>query len=149
MFRLQHALTLGLLLPPAAGCGGAKGPLRVPVVGTVMLDDAPLSAAVVEFFPVSQVAGNGGHGRTGSSGRYEVATWQGKKGLPPGDYRVTIEKRVMPDGSDFPFDSDDWPDKSVTRQILPAKYAARQNSVLKVTVTEESADCDFALESDD
>ncbi|MCH2115708.1 MAG: carboxypeptidase-like regulatory domain-containing protein [Pirellulales bacterium] len=147
MFRLQHTLTLVLLLLPAAGCGDAKGPLRVPVVGTVTLDGAPLSAAVLEFFPLSQVAGNGGHGRTGSSGRYEVATWQGKEGLPPGDYLVTIEKRVMPDGSDFPFDSDDWPDKSVTRQILPAKYAAAKKSELKVTVAEDKPVYDLILES--
>ena len=147
MFHCRYALTLVLLVPLAVGCGGPKGPLRVPVVGAVTLDGAPLAAAVVQFFPISKVAGSGGHGRTGSSGYYEITTWQGKEGLPPGDYLVTIEKRVMPDGSDFPFDSNDWPAKSETRQILPAEYANPQDSVLKATVTEESVEYDFALES--
>jgi len=147
MFHRQYTLTLVLLVPLAVGCGDAKGPLRVPVVGTVTLDGNPLSAAVVKYLPISRVAGNGGYGRTGSSGRYEVATWQGKEGLPPGDYLVTIEKQVMPDGSDFPYDSNDWPAKSETHQILPAKYAAPKDSVLKATVTEASAKYSFALES--
>jgi hypothetical protein len=146
MNRFAVILALVLPMPLVAGCG-SKGPLRVPVKGTVTLDGTPLAAAVVKYVPISQVAGNGGHGRTGSKGYYKVVTYQGKKGLPPGDYLVTIEKRVMPDGSDYPFHADQWPDVSVTRQILPAKYASPRNSVLKPTVTKSTAKYDFPLES--
>ena len=148
MNRLAVAIALLLPIAMAAGCG-SKGPLRVPVRGTVTLDGKPLSAAVVQYFPLGRVAGSGGGGRTGSKGRYQIVSPQGKKGLPPGDYLVTIEKRVMPDGSDYPFDADEWPDPSVTRQILPAKYASPRNSVLKPTVTESGANYDFPLKSSD
>ena len=148
MNRLTVAIALLLPIAMAAGCG-SKGPLRVSVRGTVTLDGKPLSAAVVQYFPISQVAGNGGHGRTDSNGRYQIVTPQGKKGLPPGDYLVPIEKRVMPDGSDYPCDADQWPDPSVTRQILPAQYASRQKAALKPTVTESAAKYDFPLKSSD
>lgn len=148
MNRLAVVIALLLPIAMAAGCG-SKGLLRVPVRGTVTLDGKPLSAAVVQYFPINQVAGSGGSGRTGSKGHYQIVTPQGKKGLPPGDYLVTIEKRVMPDGSDYPFDADEWPDLSVTREILPTQYASRQKSALKPTVTESAAKYDFPLKSSD
>ena len=146
MSYCRFTLVFVFLIPQVLGCGGPKGPLRVPVEGTVTIDGAPLTAAVVEYIPISQVAGNGGHGRTDSSGWYEVTTWQGKEGLPPGDYKVVIEKRVMPDGSDFPFHADEWPRKDETRQILPGRFAGRKESELKATVTEEEAEYNFALD---
>ena len=146
MFRYACTFAVVLLLLHTSGCG-SKGPLRVPVTGTVTLDGSELNAAVLEFIPTGRVAGSGGTGRTGRDGRYEITTWQGKEGLPPGEYRVMIEKRVMPDGSDFPFDGDQWPDAQGLRQVLPKKYASRKDTVLKTTVTEEEAQYDFALNS--
>ncbi len=40
-----------------AGCGGSDGPIRVPITGTVTLDDSPLLAGVIRFVPTGEVCG--------------------------------------------------------------------------------------------
>ena len=40
-----------------AGCGGSDGPIRVPIAGTVTLDDSPLLTGVIRFVPTGEDGG--------------------------------------------------------------------------------------------
>jgi len=81
----------GLIVLLAAGCGSKDG--LVPVAGVVELDGAPLERSAVTFVPVDATAGPGGMAITDSSGRFAVYSPQGKKGMPPGSYKVTVSRR--------------------------------------------------------
>src|SRR5262249_49904716 len=85
-------LCLGL-----AGCGGDE----IRVTGTVkQTDGTPLSGALVTFYPASQTTpGLGGSGQTGAGGQYVITGNRGEKGLAPGEYTITISRRLRPDGS--------------------------------------------------
>ena len=136
-----------LLLLTTNGCRDANVPELVPVGGTVTRDGEPLSGALVEFLPLGDIPGNGGGGRTSAAGRYQLQTGQGHHGIPAGEYKVVIIKLVMPDGSDFPTDSDVPPIESAARQVLPARYSERDLTELRANVAAETQTHDFALES--
>lgn len=85
--RLSCGLVL-LVLVTAAGCGQSSG--LVPVTGTVMLDGSPLDRARVVFHPQPGVKGNGGDGVTDQTGRFLLRSPQGRKGIFPGDYTVSV-----------------------------------------------------------
>jgi len=136
-----------LLLLTTNGCRDASVPELVPVGGTVTLDGKPLSGALVEFLPLGDIPGNGGGGRTSAEGRYQLQTGQGHHGIPAGEYKVVIIKLVMPDGSDFPADSDVPPIDSSAQQVLSARYSERDLTELRAIVAAETHTLDFALES--
>ena len=68
----------------AIGCGSNDG--RLPVSGTVTIDGAPLDGGAINFQPLP---GSGGHSSGGSvqGGKFRIPA---DRGLPPGDYRITI-----------------------------------------------------------
>jgi len=134
----------------SAGCGGGAAdlPELVPAGGKVTLDGAPLAGAQVTFVPVGTTRGNDVNGYSDEAGRYELESRHGA-GAPVGEYRVVITKLVMPDGSDFPVDSDVPPMDSPARQILPPQYSDFDQTVLKATVPQGGSHrLDFALEAD-
>ena len=135
------------LVPLLVGCGGSnyEGPRLCPVEGTVTLAGKPLSGVTLQFVPIGSTAGSGATGYTGQDGKYQLVSTRGFPGTPAGDYRVVAKKLVMPDGSDFPADSMVGPMDSPARQVLPSKYSARGNTVLKVTVIEGPNVFDFPL----
>lgn len=140
-----------LLLCPlalaAAGCSKPTGPPLVSVGGTVTLDSKPLSGAQVAFVPTGSTPGQDARGYTDKEGRYKVISRHGT-GAPVGQYRVAISKLVMPDGSDFPLDSDVGPADSPARETLPPRYQDLQQTVLTATVPEGGTDkLDFALKT--
>ena len=75
----------------AAGCGRSDG--LVPVDGTVKLDGAAISGALVTFHAESGVRGNGGSGMTDAAGRFALLSPQLRKGVFPGEYRITVTCR--------------------------------------------------------
>jgi hypothetical protein len=129
-------LTAGLL-----GCGGSSG--RVPVTGTVTLNDQLLADAMVTFYPEGDTAGLGGGARTGPDGKYTLIAAQGGDGLPPGEYTVVISRLLRPDGTPLPPDVP--PIESNARETLPAVYSSRDASKLKRTVKKDTTSYDFAL----
>ena len=137
-----------LLLLTTNGCRDANVPDLVPVGGTVRLDGEPLSGALVEFHPRGDIPGNGGGGRTNGDGKYQLQTGQGHHGIPMGEYQVVIIKLVMPDGSDFPVDSDVPPIESSAKQVLPARYSDGDLTELRANVVAETETLDFSLESE-
>ncbi len=70
-----------------------------------------------------------------------------RAGVPVGEYRVTIIKLEMPDGSDFPANSDIAPMDSPARQILDDRYSDDRQTILTATVPVGGDEIDFPLES--
>lgn len=132
---MRHLFGTGLLaaLLAATGCGD-KGDTDglVPVAGTILVDDQPAANAAVAFFPTGDTKGNGGIGATDANGRYEITTPQGKKGLVPGKYKVTVSRRLNADGS-LP-DPNIPPIESRAIETLPTKYHDKEKTELNVTI---------------
>jgi hypothetical protein len=146
---LGMSLLLSGLLLPAAGCRGRDPNLAplVPAGGTVTLDGKPLAAAQVTFIPAGSTKGNGASGQTDQAGRYQLESNHGR-GAVAGQYRVTIAKLVMPDGSAYSPALGVGPIDSPARQVLLPCYNDPQQSRLTATVTEGGSDkLDFALKS--
>lgn len=138
-------LLAGLL--GVVGCGGGSGAEGyVPVSGNIKVDDQTASNAEVTFIPQGNTPGNGGTGVTDSTGRYEISSPQGKKGLPPGKYKVTVSRRLNPDGS--PPDPNTPPIESNARETLPPKYVDREKTELTANISEgDKRSFDFSLAS--
>ena len=131
-------------------CGCSKDPNQpalVPLSGQVTLDDQPLAGAEVSYVPVGATKGAGSTGRTNADGVYQLTAVRGGAGVVPGEYRVAISKRVMPDGSDFPADSKVPPIESPARQLLAPEYSDPQRSRLRATVPADGGTKDFHLKT--
>lgn len=143
------AACLGLLLI-AGGCGrGEGGPPLVPAEGVVTLDGKPLANADVMFIPQEGTPGQALFGRTDAEGRFRVGTPDGKRqGAAVGRYKVTIQKLVKPDGSDFIPDPNAGPmDTGGFRELLPPRYANEAETQLTADVPPEgSRELRFALQ---
>ena len=79
---------------------------------------------------VGDTRGGGAFGRADASGVYRLVNPQGKEGVAEGEFKVTISKRIMPDGKDVPEDD----------MTPPIDSPARENS-LRLTV-EAQLQCD-------
>ncbi len=141
--RLVTAGTLLLGLLTVVGCGGGHG--LTPVTGIVTLDGKPGDGASVAFIPAAGTPGNGGTALADQTGRYEIRTPQGKKGLPPGQYKVTVSYRRNPDGS-VP-DPNVPPIESKAVEWLPAKYTDATKTELTATVASEAKSFDYTLQT--
>lgn len=135
-------LTLSILA--LTGCGGdPKGPELVPVRGVVKWKGSPLAGAKLTFIPMGDTQGNGGSAVTNAEGAYEVTYVRGGEGLPVGQYKVAISKRVMPDGSAPP---EDVPEiESPARETLPASISSQEQTRVTRTVAAGGAPVDFTL----
>jgi|SRR5947209_409262 len=127
------------------GCHSAD-PSLVPVSGTVALDGQPLANATVTFIPKDGTPGFGGVGRTDAAGKYKLlGSRDDAPGVPPGEYRVVIGKRLMPDGSEVPADDKTPPMNSPARESLPGEYSSMSASSLGASVQPGVGPIDFAL----
>jgi hypothetical protein len=111
----------------AAGCGGP-----VTVKGTVTLDGQPLEGATVMFIPVNEWVG--ANAVTDADGRFTLIGTKAD-GLMPGEYKVTVSKKVWPPGMKEP-----PPEKlsipMVEKKIesLPKAYTMPEATPLRQTV---------------
>ncbi len=142
--RRASMLLLTVAVAALAGCGGGTDGL-VPATGTITVDNKPGAGAVVEFVPKPGTPGNGGTAFADDSGRYEIATPQGKKGLAPGEYKVVVSYRRNADGS-AP-DPTVPPIESSASEWLPKKYSDREATQLNATVTADAKPHDFAVQT--
>ncbi len=132
------ALVLSLLVGCTGG-GGPKPPELAPVEGTITMDDKPLAEASVMF-------GNGATGETDANGHYVLMGHGGKKGCPPGDYRVVVEKWLKADGSVYR-SADMSPMDAGATQKIPPKYSDMEKTELKAKVAAGGGKFDFPLKS--
>lgn len=131
------------------GCGSPsdeksyQGKL-VPITGTLTLDGKPLAEAKVNFsMPDKPPDGfAGATGITDSNGKYMLRTGAAA-GVPPGRYRVTLERWATPDGSPFKEDPENGIDtlqaqmSGRLKQLIPEKYNDPSQAQFTVTVAED------------
>jgi hypothetical protein len=130
-----------LLGVPIAGCGDASGVgPTFPVSGKVTLNGAPLTAAsTIVLFKPDTAKGNTSPveptGTVDADGNYTLTT-KGKKGAPPGWYKVIVTAReeAPPVHPKTP-----KPHRPVSKSLLPAKYGQGQTSGLSIEVVEDPA----------
>jgi hypothetical protein len=115
------------------------------VTGTITVDGSPGAGAMVAFIPQAGTPGNGGTAIADKTGKFEITNPQGKKGLLPGQYKVTVSLRRNPDGS-AP-DPNVPPIEAQARETLPPKYSDRQKTELTATVTAEVKVHDFTVQT--
>jgi hypothetical protein len=140
-------LIVGLVATAIIGCGArdTDSLRRVPVSGTITLDGKPLGNTEVTFIPTGNTKGRGATGFTTAEGRFELSVSNGRPGVPAGEYRVVLNKLVMPDGSDFPLNSPVPPIESPARELLPACYSNAESTTLTAMVPEGGSTIDFSL----
>jgi hypothetical protein len=148
---IQHYPNVAVLLlfMAIAGCGDAPaGPPLVPAEGVITFNGSPLAAADLIFVPQGETKGQGGVGRTDSSGRFKLISHDRKHdGIPAGSYRVVINKLVKPDGTDFVPDRNAGPmDTGGFREVLPPTYSDMGLTTLQATIpVEGTKDLNFKL----
>ena len=150
----MHRLATLLMLVIAAsvtGCSSAPpGPPLVPAEGVVLLDGKPLSGADLVFQPQGETKGQAGYGRTDAAGKFALTTPDMKhKGVAVGSYRITINKLVKPDGSDFVPDPKSGPeDTGGFKPLLPPAYSDMDKTRLSIEIPPGGKkDAEFKLNS--
>lgn len=133
------------------GCGGAEEeldrPATQPVTGVVTLGGKPVAGAQVQFY--STAGGEAAHnafGRTDPEGRYNLTTFENDDGAVAGSYIVTVKKFDTPPPPQeeqevsmenyVPPTAQSQAAEAPPKNELPAQYANRQSTPLKVTVNE-------------
>jgi acetylornithine deacetylase/succinyl-diaminopimelate desuccinylase-like protein len=146
--RRMMGCSLFIVYAAIVGCGGGGGDAVsiVPVAGTIKVDEQPAANVTVNYFPDGKTEGNGGTSSTDSTGRYEIMNPQGKKGLIPGEYKVTLSLRLNKDGS--PADPNVMPIESQAIETLAPKYTDRSKTELKIRVAaDDKRSMDFSIKS--
>jgi hypothetical protein len=149
----ERGWLLPLLLAAAAVAGCDRSGGLVPVVGTVTLDGAPLEAAVVMFHPQPGVKGNGGGATSKPDGTFVMLSPQGKKGIFPGDYSITVSCRKLSAKAEQQVE--EAKASGVTpmvadgemKEMVPKAYAKPETSPLRVTVGATGADVPVEIDS--
>lgn len=128
------------LLVATVGCGGG---LPSHVSGTVTLDGRPLTTGLVTFLPAA--TGAVAYGPITADGRYAIKTGS-KQGLEPGDYVVTVAANAPPPAAPPPSGGPTYAEP-ILPLITPRRYADRQSTPLRATVTTGNQTLDFQLSS--
>ena len=146
---LFFAAAVTMLSLIGCGGGGSDLPELIPVQGTILLDDKPVSGATVSFAPVGE--GNVVTGVTDAEGKYELIYSNENKGIPEGSYRVSVAygefwEPTYPDGFDEESASEAEKAKYTTPPVeIPARYSGEDTS-LEAEVKQGNSDpIDFKL----
>lgn len=114
-----------------AGCGPANRLDTVPATGVVTLDGEPIAGVAMTLVPQEGVKGRGGYAVTGEDGSYNFQVDPETEGVPPGAYRVLLQKYAMPDGSPIPTGVS-AADAGIVN-VLPPIYSDPEKSQVLVT----------------
>ncbi len=130
-----------VLLSLAAGCGGGAGVGKTyPVRGTITVNNEPLTAkTTVILFKPDAAKGNTSPfepaGTVNKAGQYTLST-NGRKGAPPGWYKVAVTATAPPDLDSKAGTRNHHP---MPRSLVAAKYGQPKTSDLAVEVVENPA----------
>src|SRR5262245_46693528 len=131
-------MRLWWILPAAvlwAGCSGYNGG-RVPAIGVVTLDGAPLGNVYVTFRPDDGEPGNGGFAITDADGRFEIQYPDTGKGLVPARYKVTVTPPPQAQGGGPPnVARNAQAKKSATPASYPSIYSSPESTPLRAAVS--------------
>ncbi|HEY1188199.1 MAG TPA: hypothetical protein VGE74_11110 [Gemmata sp.] len=122
------AVLVGALVT-AAGCGGASGPKKMDVSGSVQLDGQPLAEGDIVFIPEDKTAG--AEGGKIKDGKYKMQAREGKNKV-----EITAT-RVVP-GKKGPMGTED-----LLESIVPEKYNTK--STLSADVGSGKTEHNFDL----
>ena len=140
----QHRILVGLIFAvlgiSIVGCGDNKTHLSglVPAKGNVTYNGSPLEGASVIFIPddAATPQQRSAAGLTDSNGKFIVMTLQPDDGIFPGNYKVTVTKK-MPDRE---ITQEEHESRKSTGMVapkfidtLPAKYAKVESTPLSIT----------------
>jgi hypothetical protein len=127
-YGVLASLTAMLLI--IAGC--SDGPALVPVAGIVTLDGKPLEGATLSFVPLpGNPISTAGTDATGPAGNFKM-TYDGRSGLAPGKYAVSVSKSVdaTPSGKEispiFAKASFEKQLMGLTKETIPPQKLARE-----------------------
>jgi hypothetical protein len=136
--RLFLLISVSVAGIPALGCGDSSGVgPTFPVAGKVTLNDAPVTAkTTIVLFKPDASKGNASPfqptGTVDADGVYTLKT-EGKKGAPPGWYKVVVTAR-----EDSPTVHPNNPkDHPASKSLVPAKYGDATTSPFSVEVVEK------------
>jgi hypothetical protein len=116
-----------------AGCGGHGG--MAEVHGTVTFDDTPLETGAIRFVPVD--------GKTKTTGGV-IKNGQYAVQVPVGEMSVSISAPKII-GKVKLYDTPDSRERTVTEELLPAKY--NDQTELRLQVEPGGMEKDFVLQS--
>lgn len=94
--KLYPSLALvALAFAALTGCGGPGTP--VPVSGTITVKKKPEANLLIQFSSTAAIGGKtyAGSATSAEGGKFEIVGADGKPGLPPGDYFVTVVDRNL------------------------------------------------------
>jgi len=135
--------TLSLLVLILAGCSkSVNAPPAVAVTGSVTLKGKPVSHAIVQFIPTSD-GGQTGSAMTDDAGNYQLMSNKGQQGVPAGEYKVVITKKLGPDGKELPEGTS--PFSGGGKETMPNFYSSSEDTILSAKVSPGSATVDFSL----
>jgi hypothetical protein len=127
-----------------AGCGEATNPHLIPVSGTITMDGRPLVGASVTLVGDGATASEGGTGITDAAGKYEISHFRAGKGAVEGEYKVVINKMVLPDGSPIPMGTISAAELGI-RDMVPPRYGNYSSTMLKASVRKDAPPLDFMI----
>jgi len=147
MRLLFSAFFLGTLLALSLGCGEklpADLPKLYPTRLVIIQDDKPLEGASVHLLPKDTNSRWAAAGKTDSSGRVEFFTEGRYRGVPEGDYQVTVSKtftepsqfdKARPDDIDYAtWERMAAQEKRDSYHLVDPVYDSRKTSPLELTV---------------
>ena len=153
MKNLGYMLLLAVAFCSFVGCGKDDGCRKV--TGVVTVDGSPVEGATVTFYNQDS-NGPGGSGVTDAAGAYVLTSsisTEGGRGVPPGNYKVTIVKRekvVDPDEEAFEkgeITYDELQERKAKRgtyakveigaSLIPDRYMNINTTDLTATVTDD------------
>ncbi|RCS41322.1 carboxypeptidase regulatory-like domain-containing protein [Bremerella cremea] len=134
--KLNNLALLLLAATTLPGCFGGNQSYDTietfPVAGTVQINGVPARGALIRFWPKQEQAGVKypitPSGRVDAQGNYQLTSYEGPDGAPPGDYSITItwpDPDWRPPGGGMPPPP---PDR------LQGKFADQSNAIRDFTV---------------
>lgn len=126
-----------LLVAALAGCSSGESalpegaPPLYNVSGQVTYKNSPVSDAIVVFAPKSGKVG--ASARTDAEGKFTAQAFPPHKGMPEGDFFVTVTKT---ESVEVP-GSDPNNKQTKTKYLIPEKFGNASKSGLSVTVTSQ------------
>jgi hypothetical protein len=133
--RGRHWLATAAVLVGLVGCQG-DGLRRVPVEGKITAQGKALDNATIQFIPTGSTKGEGGIGRSDSSGNFTlIGSRAGAKGVVPGEYKVRVSRLIALDGTPLPDDAKEVENPGA-KETVPAPFNSLEGTTLKAIVPE-------------
>lgn len=138
------ALLCGFLLP-IAGCADDGRPQLIEATGTVRLNGEPVADALIFFMPeVGNPVMRPSRATTDAQGNFRLGTYNKEDGIPPGKYKVGIEKRECVGALPPNYDPQAPQATRLTHKwITPKELANPETSGLKAIVTRAGLEPDL------